>query len=537
MWLAPLIPRSLPRMATARSFPAAALSAALLLLASGRRADAGGASMPSCFKDPAMAMCADADKYYTAELQHRDLDMLCNMMPYMSGCAVRKACASATVSSTSGAGGSQGVPGAHGTPCAPWTLLFDLCTPMPGMMGCGHFTALCGNSSTVVEQCTAFKPTPDLVPYAAAAKAVVSMCASMPGMRGCSTCTSDEMPNLKSTCPNPLLSLSRVCMSMAGMPMCDPWTKMCGVSVSSSEVPEASATTTTNNNADALPEFCDDQWTNSTTPGEDACRAAGMQMTFHGGLHDAVLFREWYACTGAQYFFVLLLVFAVSAASSSLRLKRGDIERSVLLMFACHRSAGFGGWGGDDSASLSSEDMDVSLLARENGKEQFVLSMAISGMTCQACVSTVTNALMQISECVSADVNLKRSRAVVVVRAANRAAVAQALKRMTTCVADVGFEASLVMFRYGGHGGQGCCCCFHRDSPYPRSLVLALFTAIQMTVDYALMLAAMTFNTGVFFGVVVGYSFPTIFLAHRQDRVDGENRAAQVGPACCEDPF
>merc|ERR1712224_705980 len=106
------------------------------------------------------------------------------------------------------------------------------------MGGCGHFTALCGNSSTIVEQCTNYKPTPDLVPYADAAKAVVSMCANMPGMRGCSTCTSDKMPGLKSACPNPLLSLSHVCMSMPGMPMCDPWTKMCGVSMS--KMPEES---------------------------------------------------------------------------------------------------------------------------------------------------------------------------------------------------------------------------------------------------------------------------------------------------------
>jgi hypothetical protein len=51
------------------------------------------------------------------------------------------------------------------------------------------------------------------------------------------------------------------------------------------------------------------------------------------------------------------------------------------------------------------------------------------------------------------------------------------------------------------------------------------------------MLAAMTFNAGVFFAVVVGYSFPTIFLTHNRVRVDGQNRAARVGPACCENPY
>ena len=263
--------------------------------------------MPSCFENPTMAMCADADKYYTAAMQRSDLDELCGMMPYMSGCAVRAACGGVTVSGAAEA--SEGTPGASGAPCASWTLLFDICTSMPRMSGCGHVTALCGNSSTVVEQCTDFKPTPDLVPYAKAAGAVVSMCASMPGMSGCSSCTSDKLPDMKTACPNPLLSMSHVCMSMSGMPLCDPWVKMCGESVSAASAASLAST--------SLPEFCDDQWTNSSVPGEDTCRAAGMQMTFHGGLHDAVLFKDWYACTGGQYALVLLLVFVVSSASSS----------------------------------------------------------------------------------------------------------------------------------------------------------------------------------------------------------------------------
>ena len=266
-----------------------------------------GATMPSCFENPTMAMCADADKYYTAAMQRSDLDELCGMMPYMSGCAVRAACGGVTVSGAAEA--SEGTPGASGAPCASWTLLFDICTSMPRMSGCGHVTALCGNSSTVVEQCTDFKPTPDLVPYAKAAGAVVSMCASMPGMSGCSSCTSDKLPDMKTACPNPLLSMSHVCMSMSGMPLCDPWVKMCGESVSAASAASLAST--------SLPEFCDDQWTNSSVPGEDTCRAAGMQMTFHGGLHDAVLFKDWYACTGGQYALVLLLVFVVSSASSS----------------------------------------------------------------------------------------------------------------------------------------------------------------------------------------------------------------------------
>eukprot|EP00946_MAST-07B_sp_MAST-7B-sp1_P002917 g2917.t1 len=470
-----------------------ALAAAAVLascLAHGPTAYAAG--MPSCFDDPSMPMCADADNYYTSAMIHKDLDMACGMMPYMSGCSIKAACSSEHVSSKMSL--KDTVPGAHGTPCEPWTLLFDVCTSMPDMMGCEHFTSLCGNSSTVVKQCSNYKRTPALVPYNIAARATVSMCSSMPGMSGCSTCTSDQMSNLKSKCPNPLLSLSQVCMSMKGMPKCDPWTKMCTQS-------QAGTTTET-----FLPEFCDDQWTNSSAPGDNSCRASGMQMTFHGGLHDAVLFKDWYACTGWQYFIVLVLVFTVSAASSGLRSVRPSIERNALHLFACH-------WGSrmnSSGSSSSSEDtqgdnLGLGLIAR---KELYGSSLIISGMTCQACVSTVTQALIGVKECVSASVDLRSSHALVSLTAADRDSALEVSKRMVQSVEDVGFEAKLEKVWPGSFGGQGCCRCFKRDSPYPKSLIRSLFTAIQMSVDYALMLAAMTFNTGVFFAVVVGYSFP-----------------------------
>jgi hypothetical protein len=75
-------------------------------------------------------------------------------------------------------------------------------------------------------------------------------------------------------------------------------------------------------------------------------------------------------------------------------------------------------------------------------------------------------------------------------------------------------------------------------NPYPRNAVKAMMTGLQLTVDYALMLAAMSFNVGVFVSIVLGYSSTTLLYGHLKsgkrvsplDEGDGSNDL----PECCQ---
>lgn len=62
--------------------------------------------------------------------------------------------------------------------------------------------------------------------------------------------------------------------------------------------------------------------------------------------------------------------------------------------------------------------------------------------------------------------------------------------------------------------------------PFSTNTRRALFVFVTGTFDYCLMFAAMTFNIGIFFAVVLGFSFGTLFFGHKIK--DGEAFAT-----CC----
>ena len=55
------------------------------------------------------------------------------------------------------------------------------------------------------------------------------------------------------------------------------------------------------------------------------------------------------------------------------------------------------------------------------------------------------------------------------------------------------------------------------------NLVRSLFVFVSVMLDYALMLAAMTFNTGIFFSVVVGLTLWSLLFAHTSVPLEMQN--------------
>ncbi|KAJ1480421.1 hypothetical protein T484DRAFT_1810876 [Baffinella frigidus] len=242
-----------------------------------------------CWDTPSAAGCEDANVYYPAIEVLADIAAVCTAQPKLSGCSVYKAC---------NEGG-----GASGPFCNTWSILADLCsggTVATGVAtgggagatgvaaGCKHYAQLCGVGETSVTQCSdpQLRPVQSLVSAAVAAADVAAMCDAM-SMPDCATCTA-------ALCPDPLLSLGKLCISMPGMTDCLHWKVMCS-----------------EDGAEALTAFC------GVTSGE-TCNPA-MQMPFHWGYTDAILFPGWVPCSPGWYFLSLLAVAAMALLVSFMK--------------------------------------------------------------------------------------------------------------------------------------------------------------------------------------------------------------------------
>ena len=140
--------------------------------------------------------------------------------------------------------------------CTPWSLLANICSQdygekMTGLIGCKSYLSVCQPKGSVVQQCST-KGIPSLVPTAAAVSDVSALCAEMPDMPECDMCRDANSPT---QCPDPLLTLGAICLSM-WMADCANWERMCpigtvglvpfcGGSASTATPSDAASTTTT----------------------------------------------------------------------------------------------------------------------------------------------------------------------------------------------------------------------------------------------------------------------------------------------------
>lgn len=264
-----------------------AVAAIHILIASSAAvaADMVEATASSCIKDPMAASCK-AYKYPNATI---DLDKVCGMgdMGSMSGCSVHKRCS---------------IGGASGAVCDDFELLLAVCDPMPGMMPCKNAMSICQNG-TAVAACSSMPQSLVRMPSAGQAKmAALRVCTEMPKMAACPACTA-------ASCPDPLLSLSKLCQAMPAMDECAGWEAWC-------VLPESS---------DELPAYC----SGAPPPGGGG---VPMRMYFHTDWRDYILFESWVPDDARSYFVSLVAVLCMGVMSAWLRGVRAVAESYLARM-------------------------------------------------------------------------------------------------------------------------------------------------------------------------------------------------------------
>ncbi|KAJ3075205.1 hypothetical protein HDU98_008931 [Podochytrium sp. JEL0797] len=242
---------------------------------------------------------------------------LCGMMDWMPGCTVSRICANPAV----------GV-GSHPF-CDPFAQWADVCRfDMPGMKGCAEYRDMCGNKTSIVQQCLAHPPLPYLPTTKEARTLVTSICTEM-SMDGCELCTSGGQCDWFGV-------YSRLCVAMPEMEQCRQFEALCHETSEFPLCPGAEE-----------PE--DPSWGRLPPV---------MKMYFHFGISEYILFKPWAPHTAVQYVIscVFLFGFAVGyewVLHFQKRWERRNLKRYQELLVVS-RKRGVRGSGLDQGSASSS---------------------------------------------------------------------------------------------------------------------------------------------------------------------------------------
>ncbi|PSC67760.1 glucose-methanol-choline oxidoreductase [Micractinium conductrix] len=164
-----------------------------------------------CYSDPSAAACVSFERSDAGWAD--DLSQLCSAMPYAVGCWLWHLCKTGAAS---------------GTYCALPSLTANVCVDAPlvnatSAPGCEAWAALCGAQGSVVAQCSAPGPLPDIINTLTTRDGINSLC-GMHYMDGCNECTPHEGPAVHdfAACadPGPLPTLAHQCYAMPEMGEC-----------------------------------------------------------------------------------------------------------------------------------------------------------------------------------------------------------------------------------------------------------------------------------------------------------------------------
>lgn len=240
-------------------------------------------SSSQCYEDPTAAECMDFKQGDQDSIEQ--IESLCDDMSDMIGCTLWKECEEMR----SGGGGGDGSSNAQ---CTPFSILSDICYEMSGMSGCDNYNKLCSAQGSVVKQCTEEGRISNVLTTSTTVDGILQMCSGH-GMPACSQCTS------YSNCPDPMSTMSALCLSMSGMSGCAQFDSFCQ---------EAGDTFTSlcGQNSDSLPP---------------------MKMYLHASMRELILIKEWVPTSNGAYIASCIAVIATGVFVSALKATRVKLEK------------------------------------------------------------------------------------------------------------------------------------------------------------------------------------------------------------------
>eukprot|EP01126_Amoeba_proteus_P060268 TRINITY_DN7952_c0_g1_i1.p1 TRINITY_DN7952_c0_g1~~TRINITY_DN7952_c0_g1_i1.p1 ORF type:complete len:348 (-),score=50.34 TRINITY_DN7952_c0_g1_i1:212-1255(-) len=253
-------------------------------------------SAKTCLEDPTQPSC---NTYHLDPVTiETNIEMICGlhgMMPEMVGCSVWRICH----------GNATGSAEKDSVYCQPFSLYKAVCQPMMGMGACGDYRKLCNVTNTAVEDCKiSVLPLTD---EQTLVKEVKEICSSM-FMVACEECESQDG---KPRSCDYLQVYSALCLVMPNMPQCGVWKVMCR------SIPSWS--------------ICN----------EDTSKFPRMEMFFHTGIYDYILFRGWVPQSTGTYVASVLAVLLASILFEGFRVLklRMDNKWNREILHHAHKSS------------------------------------------------------------------------------------------------------------------------------------------------------------------------------------------------------
>lgn len=396
----------------------------------------------SCFDDPSQPNCSDSEIYYPKEDVAADVVTICALLPWSAGCSVRRLC-------------DAGL--ATGAYCEPFSLLADLCSGIDSQATsdkhCKGFKDLCSVNKTVVKQCSVRPAVPRLVSATIAQNSVKALCNSMPDMKECSECDG--------SCPDPLLAYSSICLSMK-MDGCEAWANMCQAE------------------PDGLTAFC------GTT--DEATCSGKMQMFFHTGFEDYILFKSWVPCTQGRYIASCFGVLFLGVFVAFLKVVRVRLEDRFARARSTRETR--------ERRSSQEEGGDGDTLGRGGGMGE------VAGEGESSSSAAPLRARGRVRE----------------------NAVASPLLALASH-ASQGLDTEGEGFFAGILPRNGL--------QLQQNLVRGVVASVTLAVEYVLMLVAMTFNIGLFVAVCLGVFVGNVLFGHLHDKASHGPGQLLEERSCC----
>ncbi|KAJ3274436.1 hypothetical protein HDV01_003040 [Terramyces sp. JEL0728] len=209
---------------------------------------------------------------------------LCTEMPKMVGCSLSTNCQAAANTASY---------------CSPFSVYTSLCLDMPGMSECKGFASQCGTSpsTSVNKQCMSSTPLAGLPSTADAVKLVYDICQQM-NMDGCQNCQIKSENDGYVNC-DIMSTYAQLCQTMPTMSQCSTYNAMCKAAPTLS--------------------WCATPSTGNLVP--------QMQMFFHGGITDYILFQGWVPKDNGQYAIAWIVTFIAAMLHEALHVGLAIMER------------------------------------------------------------------------------------------------------------------------------------------------------------------------------------------------------------------